>query len=352
MLLYALLDRVLPRSFLAKTLAVVVVLGQGPLAALAVLHGAGLIPPGLAWPAAAAATAAGVGGAALGLAAVLRPVDRAEAALAAFERGEPGAAALPETYGDPAGRLMARAAALMRSTESRIGEAERKAELDPLTGLLNRRGLERALAARHDVGARGALVMLDLDHFKSVNDAHGHDTGDRVLRDVAELLRGQMRRPDLAARFGGEEFVLHLAGVGREPALQVAERLRMAVEDRIAVDGRAQTASFGVASWPAGARFADVLKRADAAVYEAKSLGRNRVRFAPGGPAGPAGHPCPGGPAQVAPPAAASPAPARRAAPAAASPGGPRTEPEPRAEAARPTGPARRGGPGLVRGAA
>lgn len=349
MLLYALLDRVLPRSFLAKALAVVVALGQGPLAALAVLHGAGLIPPGLAWPAAAAAIAAGTGGAALGLAAVLRPVDRAEAALAAFERGEPGAAALPETYGDSVGRLMARAAALMRSTESRIGEAERKADLDPLTGLLNRRGLERALAARHDVGARGALVMLDLDHFKSVNDAHGHDTGDRVLRDVAELLRGQMRRPDLAARFGGEEFVLHLAGIGREPALQVAERLRMAVEDRIAIDGRPQTASFGVASWPAGACFADVLRRADAAVYEAKSLGRNRVRFAPGGPDVPAG---PAGLAQDAPPAAASPAPARGAAPAAASAGGPRTEPEPGGEAARPSGSAPRGAPGLVCGAA
>ncbi len=282
MLLYSLLDRVLPRSYLAKVFAVVVVFGYGPLLVVLTLHGAGRLPEGAAWPAVAMALGLGLAGAAIGLAAILRPVARLDAAFAAFERGEPEEPMLPDHHDDDVGRLMARAVGLIRTAESRIDEAKRQAEIDPLTGLLNRRGFERALAERGGLRTRGALLMLDLDHFKSVNDDHGHDVGDHVLRDVAALLRDQMRRPDIAARFGGEEFVIYLAGTGREPTLRVAERLRMAVEDRIAVAGRSQTASFGVAAWPPGAPFLEVLKRADAAVYEAKAHGRNCVRFAPG----------------------------------------------------------------------
>ncbi|WP_158547451.1 GGDEF domain-containing protein [Rhodovulum sp. 12E13] len=280
MILYSLLDRALPRSFLAKVLAVVVLLGQGPMLAVVALYGAGLLSAPLATPAVAAAFGVGLFGTALGLAAILRPVARLEATLAAFERGEAPRLSLPETHGDEVGRLMARAATLIRTTERRIDAAERQADRDPLTGLLNRRGFERALAARRGMRERGALLMLDLDHFKAVNDTHGHDEGDRVLREAASLLCEHMRRPDLAARFGGEEFVVYLSGIGREPALQVAERMRMAVEDRIAVAGRPQTASFGVAQWPVAVPFSEVLKRADAAVYEAKSQGRNCVRFA------------------------------------------------------------------------
>lgn len=280
MLLYGLLDRLLPRSYLAKVLVVVTTLGQGPMTALALLQSAGLVPPGLAWAAVAAAFGLGVAGAAIGLAAVLRPVARLEEAVSAFERGDASTPALPDRHGDVIGRLMARAARMYRTAESRIGEAERRAESDPLTGLLNRRGFERALAARREAGERGALLMLDLDHFKRVNDDHGHDAGDRVLREVAALLRSQMRRRDLSARFGGEEFVIYLAGIARDPSHRVAERLRMAVEDRISVEGRAQTVSIGVAHWPPGAPFAEILRNADAAVYAAKSDGRNRVHRA------------------------------------------------------------------------
>jgi diguanylate cyclase (GGDEF)-like protein len=283
MLLYSLLDRVLPRSFLAKVLAVVVLCGQAPLMGVVALYGFGLLSPPVAWPALAAAFCVGLVGAATGLAAVLRPVARLEAALAAFERGETPVDMLPEGHGDEVGRLMRRAAALVRTTERRIVAAERQADRDPLTGLLNRRGFERALAARRALRERGALLMIDIDRFKAVNDTHGHDAGDRVLRDVAALLCEHMRRPDLAARFGGEEFVVYLSGLGREPALQIAERLRMAVEDRIAVAGNPQTASFGVTQWPVGVPFSDVLRLADAAVYAAKSNGRNCVRFAPAG---------------------------------------------------------------------
>lgn len=281
MRLYAFLDRLLPRSYLAKVLVVAVLLGQGPILGLLALGAAGAFPDALAWPAVGGTALASLAGLGLGLAAVLRPVSRLEAAFAAFEEGRPPDTPLPEGHGDAVGRLMARAARLMRTAETRIDAAERLAERDPLTGLLNRRGLERSLAARRGMGERGAVLMLDLDHFKRVNDDHGHDTGDRVLRAVADLLRNQMRRPDLAARFGGEEFVIYLSGLGREAALRVAERLRMATEDGIHVAERPQTVSIGVAAWPPGASFSEILKRADSAVYAAKAAGRNCVRFAP-----------------------------------------------------------------------
>jgi diguanylate cyclase (GGDEF)-like protein len=283
MMLYALLDRVFPRSFLAKVVLVAMLCGQAPLAALAVGHAMGAVQPGWIWPALCAAIVSGISVAILGLRAVLRPIMQLEAAFAAFEDGAPGTAPLDDRHADPVGRLVARAGRLMRTAETRIDAAQRLADLDPLTHLLNRRGFERALAARRGAGERGALLMLDLDHFKQVNDAFGHDEGDRVLRSLADLLRGQVRRRDLAARFGGEEFVIYLAGLGREPALQVAERLRMGVEDRIRVAGRAKTLSIGVALWPPGTSFADILKRADAAVYAAKADGRNRVRLADAG---------------------------------------------------------------------
>lgn len=281
MRLYALLDRLMPRSYLAKVLVVAVLMGQGPMLGLMALGGAGALPGAVSWPALLAAALVGLAGLALGLAAVLRPVSRLEAAFAAFEAGHPPPRPLPEGHADAVGRLMARAARLMRTAETRIDAAQRLAERDPLTGLLNRRGLERSLAARRRVGERGAVLMMDLDHFKRVNDDHGHDTGDRVLREVADLLRNQMRRPDLAARFGGEEFVIYLSGLGREAALRVAERLRMATEDGIRVAGRPQTVSIGVTPWPPGAPFPEILKRADGAVYAAKAAGRNCVRFAP-----------------------------------------------------------------------
>jgi diguanylate cyclase (GGDEF)-like protein len=179
---------------------------------------------------------------------------------------------------------MARASRLMRTARSRIDAAEEMADHDPLTGLLNRRGFERALAMRRAFGERGALLMMDLDHFKQVNDVHGHDEGDRVLRAVAALLRDHTRRPDLAARFGGEEFVCYLSGVGRDTALFIAERLRMGVEDAVTVAAHPQTVSIGVALWPERVRFSCVLKSADEAVYAAKAEGRNRVVVAPDGP--------------------------------------------------------------------
>ncbi len=281
MLLYSLLDHVLPRSYVAKVVGVAVVFGQGPLLALVIANAYGAIPPDSLSLAIAAVLCVSLPGLALSLSAVISPVKRLEAAFTAFEAGASDSAALPQHHRDAVGRLMAQAGRMMRTAETRIDAAQKLADLDPLTGLLNRRGLERSLANRQEPGERGAVLMMDCDHFKRVNDLHGHDAGDRVLRDLARLLRRHMRRPDLAARFGGEEFVLYLSGISQDAAIRVAERLRLAVADAICVGGVAQTVSIGVAPWPPGQSFEAILKRADMAVYAAKAEGRNRVHLVP-----------------------------------------------------------------------
>lgn len=163
---------------------------------------------------------------------------------------------------------------------------EKLALTDALTGLANRRALQEALESelarlrRH--GRPASLLFLDLDHFKLVNDTHGHAVGDEVLAGFAHVLRRGCRGGDLAARMGGEEFAVLLPGTGRGPAALVAERVRRATEAhtlgrtvRVAV-----TVSVGVASTeglPEPHLAADLLRKADAALYRAKSEGRNRV---------------------------------------------------------------------------
>jgi diguanylate cyclase (GGDEF)-like protein/PAS domain S-box-containing protein len=155
---------------------------------------------------------------------------------------------------------------------------------DPLTGLHNRRGLEGRAEAIH-FRPGGALVtqvwiMVDIDHFKRVNDTHGHDAGDEVLKAVADALRSTARVADIVARFGGEEFVLVLPDTSAEMAVRIAERLRLAIEAlSTEVDGQVirVTASFGVAQRAAQESQLEVLERADAALYASKKEGRNRV---------------------------------------------------------------------------
>lgn len=154
---------------------------------------------------------------------------------------------------------------------------ERLSETDPLTGLLNRRAMEREfeLLRSEDFGS---LAVIDLDHFKSINDVHGHSAGDAVLRAVAEAL--QQGGPNVRAyRLGGEEFVLLLRG---EDALSLAEHRRQSipasVADRVPDLGRPVTASMGVTDFAADDNFAESYKRADKLLYEAKAMGRNRTR--------------------------------------------------------------------------
>jgi diguanylate cyclase (GGDEF)-like protein len=161
---------------------------------------------------------------------------------------------------------------------------------DALTGLANRRHLFRQLEQEVARAARFrtqvSVVMMDLDHFKTLNDASGHLAGDAVLRQVAEVLRGQVRRVDVVARYGGEEFCLVLPQVGKADAVEVAEKLRRSIADQAfgALPPGRITASAGVAHLPTDAStLEDLLEAADAALYASKHRGRNRVTaFGPG----------------------------------------------------------------------
>jgi diguanylate cyclase (GGDEF)-like protein/PAS domain S-box-containing protein len=155
---------------------------------------------------------------------------------------------------------------------------------DPLTGLHNRRGLEGRSEALHFRPGGATItqvwIMVDIDHFKRVNDTYGHEAGDEVLKAVAEALRSTARVADIVARFGGEEFVLVLPDTSAEMAARIAERLRLAIEALSTdVDGQVirVTASFGVAQRAAQESQLEVLERADAALFSSKKDGRNRV---------------------------------------------------------------------------
>jgi diguanylate cyclase (GGDEF)-like protein len=166
---------------------------------------------------------------------------------------------------------------------------ERQALIDGLTGLANRRQCEETLAdelARVErFGGSLAVVVADLDWFKDVNDRHGHPAGDSVLSEFAALLEETVRDVDLAGRWGGEEFVLILPGTDLAGGAQVAERIRVALAGRVvlAVDRTpiTVTASFGVAAIPPAKTASELFAAADAAMYQAKRGGKNRVETAP-----------------------------------------------------------------------
>jgi diguanylate cyclase (GGDEF)-like protein len=166
---------------------------------------------------------------------------------------------------------------------------ERQAMVDSLTGLANRRSLEETLRGELARAARFgdsvSVVFADLDKFKAVNDRFGHAAGDEVLKAFADALRATVRESDVAGRWGGEEFALVLSGTDAEGGARFAERARSMIENTGVEmpDGTVLhvTASFGVASFPESQDLRDVLAAADAALYEAKREGRNRVVVAP-----------------------------------------------------------------------
>ncbi|MET0876957.1 MAG: diguanylate cyclase, partial [Tardiphaga sp.] len=158
---------------------------------------------------------------------------------------------------------------------------------DGLTGLHNRRYMENHLETLAEQAAHRskplALMMLDIDFFKSINDSHGHDAGDDVLREFAVRIRKSIRGIDLACRYGGEEFVIVMPETDQHVASMVAERLRRSIAgEPFSIDkGNRRidvTISIGLSTLEKkGERIADVLKRADVALYRAKHDGRNRV---------------------------------------------------------------------------
>lgn len=165
-------------------------------------------------------------------------------------------------------------------------DLEQQANRDPLTGLFNRRYLEatteRELARGRREQLPAALLLLDIDHFKSINDRYGHAVGDEVLRQFGALLQGGTRREDVPCRLGGEEFVLLLPGMPVHKALERAEQIRHQVEQMTVTGPQAAvrvTISIGVASFPAqGECLDDLIKCADLALYAVKRSGRNGVR--------------------------------------------------------------------------
>ncbi len=173
-----------------------------------------------------------------------------------------------------------------QTARRRAAEYEAHAERDPLTGLGNRRHLQRRAAellpAAAAIGRPVALAQIDIDHFKSVNDRHGHDEGDRVLVAMAQLLRENTRAGDVLARHGGEEFVIVLPDLAPGDAAELCERLRQRVAAHdwglAGTDGPV-TISIGLATTPPY-DLAAMLKQADEALYRAKRAGRNRLRLA------------------------------------------------------------------------
>jgi len=161
-------------------------------------------------------------------------------------------------------------------------EHRRVAVIDPLTGLLNRSAFAQRLGElQHqiDQGAESSLgfLMADVDHFKQINDEHGHPVGDAVLRDVAYAMRSELRAFDLVYRLGGEEFAILLPGADLEKTREIAERLRAAVAGS-STGGVSVTMSFGAGAISGSdVRLAQLYAQADAALYEAKRGGRNRV---------------------------------------------------------------------------
>jgi two-component system cell cycle response regulator len=212
-----------------------------------------------------------------------------EAQLRALEAGAADAILMPASQKIIAAKMRAFAVRQRRERELtlRLARALENATVDPLTGLFNRRQFERRLREESAYARRHrqpfALVMIDLDHFKAVNDTFGHEEGDRVLAHLAQILKGALREDDTAFRYGGEEFILLLRACNAKAARLVTERVRAELAKQPLTLGggepRVLTFSAGVAAAEESNEFmtAEIVARADAAMYRAKRGGRDRV---------------------------------------------------------------------------
>lgn len=171
-------------------------------------------------------------------------------------------------------------AILAAAVSDLIDDLRRERDLDHLTGLLNRRGFEAEIAAPMRRAPEGAaLILCDVDHFKSINDTFGHDVGDAVLQEIGAILRRTARKGDLVGRWGGEEFAVFLPDTSLSEATACAERLRQTIrQSKISgLDTRPVTASFGVATTREAGDWAALYKTADSRLYRAKAAGRDRT---------------------------------------------------------------------------
>ena len=178
----------------------------------------------------------------------------------------------------------------MRSMQEQARTMAYQAQSDALTGVLNRRGLDELLAQLGTGNTRGtpvSIFMIDVDHFKSINDTHGHRVGDAVLVQMARLMARQIRGVDTLGRWGGEEFMVVAPGIHGPMASELGERIRLAVEEHPFGPVGSLTLSVGVATWTPGVGTGtdqgveQAIERADRALYAAKHNGRNQVVAAP-----------------------------------------------------------------------
>lgn len=212
---------------------------------------------------------------------IVRGIDRLLVGLEGVGSRRNFNARIDDSRSDEFGVISSGVNKLMAIVGQAMDEQEQLTLTDPLTGVLNRRGFDAQLAARTHLGRAHAtvlcVVMVDVDHFKKVNDTYGHASGDAVLRQLSSVLKQNLRPDDVLARFGGEEFIALLTGCDLAGALTVAEKLRAAVAAQQYAHGQPITASFGVAAWREGQPTQELIENADANLYLAKQAGRNRV---------------------------------------------------------------------------
>lgn len=183
-------------------------------------------------------------------------------------------------------RLESEIATATAETRALLEQVSAMAERDPLTELFNRRAfdyrMDAAIALADRSGTPLSLAIIDLDHFKAINDTHGHNAGDRVIARIARLLLDLARASDIACRWGGEEFVLALPATADRQALVMLERLRDSLSACNADSDEEPppfTFSAGIAQWQRGDSLDTLLKRADRALYRAKANGRDRIEI-------------------------------------------------------------------------
>lgn len=266
MLFYRASSPELPRALRLRLLATCLVATHVPLIAWL---GWGAVTGRLALPEIvllALATLAGTAVALLGIAALLAPIPEQDDVAAPLEpQGE-----------DVIGSLLGSVNLAASAAEARMRELAAKEDL--LTGARNRRGFLADIADLLPAERRGTIALLDLDRFGQINDRLGHDEGDRVLRDFAARLSSELRRGDLVARWGGEEFAVLFRGATEEEAARVLERVtrRLAANPLAELDGQTLTFSAGACRF-GGDAVEEAIERADAALRSAKQAGRNRV---------------------------------------------------------------------------
>lgn len=223
------------------------------------------------------ATLAGTGIAIGALAGLLAPVERAIALLKALQAGRP-ISPIPAGGDDLVGELLTAVSTASSESARRIDRLKAAAEIDLLTGVRNRRGFLDALPKLLRADQPSVVALIDLDRFKTVNDRFGHEEGDTMLANFAARLEGGVRRSDICARWGGEEFAVLLPDTDIDAAHRVMERLRLALlADPIGTADFTLTFSCGLAGAADPASLGAALREADTALYQAKAAGRNMV---------------------------------------------------------------------------